>query len=315
MSLIKTSQLGLDGVKVKPEDLDMFEDLKELGDYDLADLQVELELAPDDSDEQLVLEDLEDDGAEVSGEIVVEVDDEPKLTKQFSFSLPHVPGGAIQDEIDEPDLEVDEDKDDIQVESDPWSWNLNTAMDWLQNRLDSIPKHSGRDVVGIERAISYLKKVLGEISKMVKSDYDNCLDVNSLEDARNEILNGLDRLEERLDKLVSYRNKKKKKADFESNGLVKEGQKAGGFQTNVSAFMAGLARLLINGHISAGHDIDTSFDKIAKKFKLTDREKFELCIVLGDMNFPVRRDRFYLPDEEIDTKSSDNMDWSSQHPA
>ena len=79
--------------------------------------------------------------------------------------------------------------------------------------------------------------------------------------------------------------------------------------------MAGLARLLINGHISAGHDIDTSFDKIAKKFKLTDREKFELCIVLGDMNFPVRRDRFYLPDEEIDTKSSDNMDWSSQHPA
>lgn len=313
MSLTKVAQLGLDGIKIKPEELSIFDDLKELG-GDLGDLRVDLEISPETEDEVELLE----DGGELEGEISIEVDEDNTLEKSFSFTLPKIPGADDQEEIAEPEeIEVAETDDVIQVESDPWKWELKGFMSWLGNMMNDknpiFPRHSGRDVVGLERVVAFFKRILGEISKASRMDYNNILDIGALERARDEALKAIDRCEKRIEQIEAFKRPKKKKAELE-NGLVKEA-KASGFQINVPLFISHIARVCINSYVSAGHDIERTFMKLAEKYELTKREKAEVLQLLADMNFPVRRDRGFLLDEEIDTTSSDNFDWMANYPA
>jgi ubiquitin C-terminal hydrolase len=78
-------------------------------------------------------------------------------------------------------------------------------------------------------------------------------------------------------------------------------------------FASRIARICINGTVSAGHDISDMFQKQVKKWKLTDREQAEVMQLLSDMGYPLREDRGYMPDEEVDVTSSDNYDWSAQY--
>ena len=239
------------------------------------------------------------------------------------LTLDKVPGGLDQEDIvlEPAEIEVEE-PEDVVVTEDPWHWGeLVNFLPWLSTRMKGVPVHSGKDTVGLERAISYLEKLNHLISKAVREDVNSVLDVNKVECAREEILNGLDRLHERLEKVQSSKypkRNKKKKADEEQEGLVKEAQKAtriNGMSINVPLFISGLARVLINGMVSGGHDIEDMFQKLSKKFNLTSREQFELMQLLQDMNYPVRRDRGFLLDEEIDTTRSDNFDWNANYPA
>ncbi len=303
MSLVKVAQTDndLDGISVE---------------LDNNDLRLDLEVMPENTEE----EDFLFDGGELDGEINIEVGDEEVVHKEFSFTLPHVPGGEDQTEIEEPEeLEVEEPEDKIEVSNDPWKWNINSFMEWLQSKINNVPRHSGRDTTGLERAIAYLETLNKEISKAVRMDIDNVLDVDSIEKARDEIHNGIERLEERLDKIKSTKypskNKKKKSAEEESEGLVKEAQKAATFQVNVSLFISHIARICINSMVSAGHDIEKVFQKLVKKYDLTKREQAEVMQLLQDMGYPVRRDRGFLLDEEIDPTSSDNFDWNANYPA
>jgi hypothetical protein len=303
MSLVKSAQmdLDLDGISVEADDLN--------------DLRLDLEMMP----ESLEEEDFFSDGGEISGEINIEVGDDDVVHKEFSFTLPHVPGGDDQTEIVEPEeIEVEEPEEDIEVSNDPWKWKINSFMDWLQAKINNVPRHSGRDTTGLERAIAYLETLNREISKAVRMDIDNVLDVDSIEKAREEIHRGIERLEERLDKVKSTKypgKNKKKKAEGESEGLVKEAQKAASFTINVPLFISHIARVCINSMVSAGHDIEQSFKKLAKKYDLSKREQVEVMQLLQDMGYPVRRDRGFALDEDIDTTSSDNFDWAANYPA
>lgn len=67
--------------------------------------------------------------------------------------------------------------------------------------------------------------------------------------------------------------------------------------------------------VSAGHDIEDLFSRQVKKYKLNDREQAETMQLLADMGYPLRQDRGFLLDEDVDTRSSDNFDWSASYKA
>jgi hypothetical protein len=296
---------NLDGVMVSADEaFDM------IG-KDVSDLKVSLE--PESEQEEVLLESENGDGSiQVNLNVSDEEGKEENIQQTFHFKLPYVPGGENQEELEEEDdLEVEEDYD---VLSDPWKWKVKTFMSWLQTKLDTIPTHSGKDTVGIERAISYLEALDKEISKAVRMDLNNELDIAAIETARDEIHSGVDRLQERLEKLklTKYRSVRKKKADEEYE-LVKEA-KAANFNVNVPLFISHVARVIINSMVSAGKDGEDVFQQMVKMYDLTKREQAEILRLLDDMNYPIRRDFGHLVGEEVDTTSSDNAELIANYP-
>ena len=278
---------------------------------DQNDLRLDLEASPEDSDEELFLS----DGGELSGEIDIEVEDEKPLHQEFDFTLPPIPGALSQEEEPEEE-EVEEEEDELQLSDDPWAWTLETFMAWLHKKMHSVPSHTGKDTAGLERAISFFQTLDKEISKAVRQDKDGILDMAVIETARDEIHKGKERLEERLEQRRShkYSGKKKKKADDQITGLVKEAGTAS-FTVTVPILISHIARTLINGMVSGGHDIEVSFQKMCKAYDLTKREQAEVKQVLSDMGLYVGRWDRGVTDGELDPTSSDNVDLGANYPA
>lgn len=260
-------------------------------------------------------------------EIILEIDRPGEENDEtVVFTLPNIPGADDDSEIvvDEPsELEVKEPESVEVEEANPWDWKskgLGSFLGWLKEMMANVPKHSGRDVSGLERAISYFEALDREVSKAMREDLKGEIDAAGAESAREQIENGIQRMLDRLEKLkaTKFKRGKKKKAWFEEEGLVKEAQKAeriGGIVITVPLFISRLARVCINGMVSGGHDIEYIFDKLNKKYKLSNREQAELMQLLSDMNYPVRRDRGFDLDEKCDPKSSDNYDWAANYPS
>lgn len=241
-------------------------------------------------------------------------------------SLPGAPEGT-KDPQEEPVLEVTDDAQEVEDANDAkkpkknekWDWESHGPhgfVAWVKGRIDDVPKHSGYDSAGLERAMSYLEKLDSEISKAMRLDLDGELDANKIEEVRSKIDEGLSKLHDRLDKVrKSTKGRRKKKSEAEYS-LVKEGQKITGVQgvyITVPLLISGIGRICINGMISAGHDIESTYAEQVKKWALNEREKAEVRWFLYDMGYPMRGDRGYMPDEEIDSASSDNFDWAANY--
>jgi len=276
-------------------------------------------LMADDPEELVVEEDEDEDEGyaadDLVGKVMIAVDGEEP--KEFAFTLPNVPGADEAEELE--DVEVEEDDVQVPEERDMWDWGgVGNFMPWLSKMFQSVPGHNGTETSGLERATSFLQALDKAISRAVRSDLKDELDIAQIEKARDEIHNGIDRLEERLERVNSNkRPKKKKKASGEDEGFVKEAQKITGISgivITVPILLSRIARTCINGMVSAGHDIEDVFAKQVKAYNLTVREQAETLQLLADMGYQLRRDRGFLPNEEIDTTKSDNMDWAANYP-
>lgn len=245
-------------------------------------------------------------------ELLVEVDEEPG----FDFALPMIPGGSDQSE-----LEVEEgESEDVMVEDDPWGWTVSDFLPWLQKMMNNIPGHSGKESAGLERAISYLEALDKEISKAVRMDLKNEIAIDAVEQARDEINKGLERLYDRLEKILKSKypkKKKNKKKSSEGHDMVKEAKSThvNGIQVTVPLFISTIVRTCINSMVSAGKDIEDCFHQLVDKYNLSEREVFEAIQLFQDMGYHVRRPRGYDLDEEIDYTSTDNLDWVANYPA
>ena len=205
--------------------------------------------------------------------------------------------------------------------NEKWDWESKGPhgfVQWIKERFDSVPRHSGYDTAGLERAMAYLEKLDSEISKAMRMDLDEELDANKVEEVRAKIDDGISRLQSRLDKVkkVKKDSRRSKKSDMEEFGLVKEAQKIMGVQgvyITVPLLISRIARVCVNGTISAGHDIEDLYERQVKRWKLSDREQAELQQLLFDMGFPVRQDRGFMPDETIEVSDSNNMDWAANY--
>lgn len=240
--------------------------------------------------------------------------------KEVKFVLPSLPG------CDEEPLEVSTDdvvevsdgaKDsDKKQPKDIWDWPVHGPekfMDWAHQVLQHIPKHNGKSTGGVERALSFLKKYNNELSKAIQNDLDGKIDISKFEDARASCEDGIMRLEERLEELLGQKKNRKKKAELEKN--AQKAPHVGGVIVTVPIFISRVARTIINGSVSAGHQIEWLFDQQVKRFKLSEREQEEVIQLLSDMNYPIRRDRIYALNDEVDVSSSDNGDWAANYPS
>jgi hypothetical protein len=250
--------------------------------------------------------------------------DEPVEVELVVEELPGAPDGTHDPEpvleVEEDPKESKEDDNDAKKSKKPekWDWAAKGAagfVAWVKERLEGVPKHSGYDSAGLERAVSYLEKLDNEISKAMRMDLDGELDANKVEEVRSQIDSGISRLHDRLDKVKKSKKTKRKKAEIDP-ALVKEAQKITGVQgvfVTVPLLISRIARVCINGMVSAGHDIEDMYARQVKKYKLSEREQAEVMQLLSDMGYPMRQDRGYLPDEDIDVASSDNFDWAANY--
>jgi len=268
-----------------------------------------------------------DEEAEQDSSIILLNPDED-VDVRIDIVLGDLPGVDVLDEEREKELEVVETEEAEENESSEdsekakkqkkWDWEsrgLENFIAWVKERVSDVPKHSGYDAAGVDRAISYLEKLDSEISRAMRFDFDGLIDANQIEEIRKSIEDGVAKLSDRFEK-ISKKNKKKKKRADEEYLLVKEGQKVPGIQgivVTVPLLISTIARTCINGYVSAGHDIEYIFEEQCKKFKLTDREKIETIQLMSDMGYPLRRDRGFMLDEDVDTRSSDNFDWAAQY--
>jgi ElaB/YqjD/DUF883 family membrane-anchored ribosome-binding protein len=258
---------------------------------------------PSDEKEEMVHLEVHDDDGEPSDDLEIVVD-----------QLPGAPDGT-----QDPDVDLEVSEEDVNSAKDKkkgkWDWSLDGFFDWVKERLDTVPKHSGYSVLGLERAVEYMEKLDSEISKAMKSDFDGALDSDKVEELRAQIEDGIERLQARLEKVKKSPKNRAKKASDENSDLVKEGQKAPGVRgvmVTVPLLISSLARICVNGTVSAGHSMEEMYEKLCKKYKLSDREKLELVQLLSDMNYPLKVDRGIFPDD-LDPTSSDNMDLSATY--
>jgi hypothetical protein len=244
--------------------------------------------------------------------------------------LPGAPAGTKDPELEvyeEPiHAEEKEDANDAKKSSkdSKWDWRAEGAngfVEWIKSRLSDVPKHSGYDSAGLERAMAYMEKLDNEISKAMRMDLDSELDADKVEKVRSELDEGLSRLQSRLDKVKDSKKsskKRKKSAEYEidEDGFIKEAQKITGVQgvyVTVPLLISRIARVCVNGTVSAGHDIEWIYANQVKKYKLNEREQAEVQQLLFDMGYPIRQDRGYLSDEDIEISSSDNFDWAANY--
>lgn len=283
---------------------------------------------------EIVLELPEEEAMEISPE--EEVESEVEVVHQPAIVIDDIPGAPrgtadLVLEVESPDrddLEVSDSETKQPEPKSPWDWKATFPMgfiDWIKERYSSMPKHTGYDLGGLERAVSYLQRLDDEISKAIRGDIDGHLDAREVDEIRNEVEKGCALIEKRVEnvKAAKKRNKTASAEELEvivadiEQGLVKEAQQSpgikAGIQITVSLFISTLARMCINGTVSGGHDIEDLFDKTCKKFKLDEREKYELRQLIHDMNFPIRFDRLSFVGEEVDESSEDNGDWAANY--
>lgn len=246
------------------------------------------------------------------------------------FELPKLPGcDAVEVEplevssldpievLDEGEKETkskSSDKEDAN-DSDPWTTldkkGPKHIVQWAQDMVKTLPRHSGKEILGVERVIACFDKMLRAISKCIQSDIRGEADIEAVEKVRNELLAGKRRLEkhrEALEKMQSV-------AMDEKDGLVKKAQKTGNFVVCVPVLISSIARTAINSTVSAGKDLEKVVAQLIKEYELNKREQAELFQVLADSNFPLFRPRGYEFDAKIDKTSPDNFDWATNYSA
>ena len=216
-------------------------------------------------------------------------------TKEYVFKLDLVPGSdndTIEVLEDEP-VEVKE--EGSPVPKDEWDWEtLGSAkfLDWIKDRFHSVPKHTGVDISGIERAISYLKRLFSEIRAAARKDLKRELDTAKIDNILVEIHKAIERLEDRGNKIESKKFKKNKKSDMQY-GLIKEADTTitGKSYISVPYIVSIIARACIDATVSGGRDIEECFEKMATEYKLDKREKLQAVQLIKDMGYPMILDR------------------------
>lgn len=246
--------------------------------------------------------------------------------------LPGAPHGTRDPEpmlevMDEPIHADEKPADDAneakKTKNEKWDWSSRGPhgfVAWIKEKIESVPKHSGYDSAGLERAMAYMDKLDNEISRAMRMDLDGELDANKVEEVRAKLDDGIARLQARLDKVKESKKssrKRKKTSEVElSEGLVKEAQKILGVQgvyIMAPLLISGIARICINGTVSAGHDISDLYHRQVKQWKLSDREQFELKQLLFDMGYPMPYDRSVIADQDFDPASEDNYELMSNY--
>jgi len=227
----------------------------------------------------------------------------------------------VHDEEEEPETDYKNDKD------------LSKFMDHVGELYPAqIPKHDGTSTVGCERAVSFLDRLNGDISRAIREDHENILDIAKLEDVRVNIMRDVLVLKDHLGKLKkqikdSHGQKDSKASSVPdwkspsgrslSYGQLKEAEKLekkaatpNNLVIAVSPFERAISGMMINAHVSAGHPMEEVYASLKKKYDLTDREELSIMQLCMDSGFHIFKDRgSYSPEASKDDGSKRGVDF------
>lgn len=252
--------------------------------------------------------------------------------------LETVPGSDMVMDLDSPEV-VEEQKKTTNWADDK---DFSKFLDHMEKELKSIPKHDGQTVLGCERAISFLKAKQSEIIKAIKEDLKGEVDEKAADKLYYKI-------EQDIEKLEKHKERIKKKASVDvnlfseatcekcnnnspmwhnvaDNKLVcmaceseevpvdKITKQAGTPKLNVyvSAFERAIVGILINGSVSAGHNIEELYNRLKGKYNFNPREELAIQQLVEDHGYFVFKDRGLI-NEDSDPQSENGMDWSPNY--
>ena len=222
-------------------------------------------------------------------------------------------------------------------------------VQYLKDKMSKVPRHNGDKIPGCERACAYLKSLDNEISKAMRSDLDGKIDENEVDALRKQISDGVERLEKQIKKL---RSSLKKGGEIEvklvatgqcekceavtplwhdiandrmvclhcdatatgDNGELKKEAGTPILNVYMSGFESAIVRTIVNSSVSAGNNIEETYQLLKNKYNFTPREELTIQQLVADYGFPVFKDRGRL-NEESDPAAGDGVDWASNYHA
>ena len=289
-------------------------------------------------DEEMYLDDeLYVDEADLNDEVMLI--EEPE--DDYAMYAKMLPGSDYVWEDEEPEQEV---KDtDWANDKDPSKF-----VQYLRDKLNKVPKHTGKTIPGCERALSFMKALDNEISQAMRADYDGAIDESEIDTFRQNIMDGVDKLERQIKKL---RGKKTADANVRlvSNGDCKkcasttpmwhniaedkmvclsceaeEAREAAEQITKeaglpvinvfVTPFERAIVGTIINSKVSAGKHIEETYMLLKNKYNFTPREELGIQQLIADYGYPFYKDRGRL-NEEADPAANEGVDWPAQYHA
>tara|TARA_A100001011_G_scaffold325120_1_gene347848 strand:+ start:1190 stop:2158 length:969 start_codon:yes stop_codon:yes gene_type:complete len=269
-----------------------------------------------------------EDEPETLGEFKEDFEEEIKLVQEeFSEFVEEVgEDKSISDIIPGSELRLSETEEDEEVERETDYENdgdLSKFLDYVSRVYPSeIPKHDGTTMLGCEKAISFLDRLNSQISRSIREDVDDVLDVSSLEQVRVSIMKDTMVLKDHLNKLKKkFKDHHKKDASTlisDSSGiphwknskgehvsfseLSKEAATPAKMYISVPPFERAIAGILINAHVSGGNSMEDVWEILSKKYDINDREELSIMQVVMDMGFHLFKDRGTFSGGESDEK-------------
>jgi len=269
-------------------------------------------------------------------------EDEPMVVEEDMPEIVMVPGSDTEF------IEEEEEEDDTADHN--WADDGSHAQftQYLKDRMSSIPKHSGETVSGCERAKAFLNSLDSEISKALRSDLKGVIDESEVDGLRTKIEDMSDRLEKQIKKLKgsgktasldvqlvseAHCNKCESVApvwhDVDNDSLVCMHCEAETIRDNdelektattprlnvyMTPFERAIVGIMVNSKVSAGRNIEETYDKLKNKYNFTPREELAIQQLVADHGYPVYKDRGLL-NEPHDPSSGDGVDFQTNYHA
>jgi len=214
----------------------------------------------------------------------------------------------------------------------------------FDTKVKHIPRHSGNTVLGCERAIAFLKSLLNELSKALRSDLDGKIEEQAAEDRYRETQSMVSRLEQQIKKLKGSGKTAEMDVRLVSEGHCDKCQstapmwhdtaservvclhceaanESAGLEKTantprinvyVSPFERAVVGIMVNSAVSAGKNIEETYDMLKNKYNFTPREELAIQQLVADYGYPVFKDRARL-NESSDPSSGSGVDWQTNY--
>ena len=212
-----------------------------------------------------------------------------------------IPGSELTSD----DLDNDKEEKETNYADDG---DLSKFMEYVNDQYPAkIPQHDGRSMVGCERASSFLDKLNNEISRAIREDTDDVLDLEMLEGVRVGIMKDVLVLKEHLGKLKKLvKDEHGKKASIGNDGVPRWTNGSGreveydeltkeatpnNIVIAVSPFERAISGIMINAHVSGGHPMEEVYGFLSDKYGINDREELAIMQLCMDSGFHIFKDR------------------------
>lgn len=218
---------------------------------------------------------------------------------------------------------------------------------YFESKFHNVPRHSGQTIPGCERACSYCKDLLRELSKAMRSDLGGKIEEGWADQVYKKLNDHVEQLENAIDKLRANTSTKNKVFASPQVNLLVEGKcdRCDGdvptwhdvendrvvclkcnavvgseglekvantphLNVYISPFERAIVGMLINGACAGGKNIEELWDKMDKKYKFSDREHLSIRQILADYGYPLILDRAKI--NENDGENDGEMSASYQ---